>query len=183
LEARASFPFLTKAVKAGVHQNEGSHVTQQPEGLINLVADIVSAHVSNNNVAVGDVATLVQNVHAALVGLTGESKAPETANREPAVSVRSSVKPDAIVCLVCGSRNKMLKRHLNTAHGLTPAEYRAEFGLKNDYPMVAPNYSEQRSTLARSIGLGSAENRAKRKQKATKPRGKGAKPASTEQAG
>jgi predicted transcriptional regulator len=70
------------------------------------------------------------------------------------VSVRSSVKPDAIICLVCGSKNKMIKRHLSTAHGITPAQYRAEFGLKADYPMVAPNYSEQRASLARSIGLG-----------------------------
>ena len=137
-------------------------MSEQNEGLINLVADIVSAHVSNNNVAVGDVATLVQNVHAALVGLGSEAPAPQSTSREPAVSVRSSVKPDAIACLVCGSKNKMLKRHLQTAHGLTPADYRAEFGLKNDYPMVAPNYSEQRATLARSIGLGSKENRDKR---------------------
>ena len=137
-------------------------MTEQPEALINLVADIVSAHVSNNNVAVGDVAVLVQNVHAALAGLGSEAAAPQPASREPAVSVRSSIKPEAIVCLVCGSKNKMLKRHLQTAHGLTPADYRAEFGLKNDYPMVAPNYSEQRATLARSIGLGSKENRDKR---------------------
>jgi predicted transcriptional regulator len=93
------------------------------------------------------------------------------------------VKADAIVCLVCGSKNKMLKRHLQTAHGLTPADYRAEFGLKNDYPMVAPNYSEQRATLARSIGLGSAENRAKRKPKVAKAKGRAAKAAPTEQAG
>lgn len=155
-------------------------MSEQPEVLINLVADIVSAHVSNNNVAIGDVATLVQSVHAALAGLTGGPTAPEAAAREPAVSVRSSIKPDAIVCLVCGSRNKMLKRHLQTAHGLTPAEYRAEFGLKNDYPMVAPNYSEQRANLARSIGLGSAENRAKRKPKAVKPKGRRPKSAPTE---
>jgi predicted transcriptional regulator len=158
-------------------------VPEQQESIINLVADIVSAHVSNNNVAVSDVAALVQSVHAALVGLTGEAKAPEAAAREPAVSVRSSVKPDAIVCLVCGSKNKMLKRHLHSAHGLTPAEYRTEFGLKNDYPMVAPNYSEQRATLARSIGLGSAENRAKRTPKAAKAKGRAAKAAPADQAG
>jgi predicted transcriptional regulator len=159
-------------------------VTEQPEALINLVADIVSAHVSNNNVAVGDVATLVQNVHAALAGLGSEAVAPQAASREPAVSVRASIKPDAIVCLVCGSKNKMLKRHLHTAHSLTPAEYRAEFGLKSDYPMVAPNYSEQRATLARSIGLGSAANRGNRKPKAAKSKGgRVAKAVNTEQAG
>jgi predicted transcriptional regulator len=141
---------------------EGKMMVDESENLIHLVADIVSAHVSNNNVAVNDVAALVKNVHAALAGLSDQPAAQESAKREPAVSVRSSVKPDAIVCLICGTRNKMLKRHLQTAHGLTPAEYRAEFELKKDYPMVAPEYSEKRATLARSIGLGSKENRDKR---------------------
>ena len=124
------------------------------ETVITLTADIISAHVSNNSVAVGDLPTLISSVHAALLGLGEEKAAPAAEKREPAVTVRSSVKPEAIVCLVCGTKNKMLKRHLHTAHGLTPAEYRAEFGLKNDYPMVAPNYSEQRRSLAHSIGLG-----------------------------
>jgi predicted transcriptional regulator len=124
------------------------------ETVITLTADIVSAHVSNNSVALGDLPALISSVHAALAGLGQETAAPAEAKREPSVSVRSSVKPEAIVCLVCGSKNKMLKRHLHTAHRLTPAEYRAEFGLKNDYPMVAPNYSEQRRSLAHSIGLG-----------------------------
>jgi predicted transcriptional regulator len=125
------------------------------ETAIALTADIVAAHVSNNSVAVGDLASLISSVHSALTGLDAsavETDAP--AAREPVVSVRSSVKPDAIICLVCGSKNKMIKRHLSTAHGITPAQYRAEFGLKVDYPMVAPNYSEQRAMLARNIGLG-----------------------------
>jgi predicted transcriptional regulator len=139
-------------------------MTQQNEALITLTADIVSAHVSNNSVAAGDIAGLVSSVHAALSSLGGTAAAAsEPARREPAVSVRSSVKPDAIVCLVCGAKNKMLKRHLSTAHGLTPAEYRAEFDLKGDYPMVAPNYSEQRANLARSIGLGTKRARGGRK--------------------
>jgi predicted transcriptional regulator len=142
-------------------------MSEQPEELIQLVADIVSAHVSNNSVAVGDVAALVKNVHAALAGLTGEPRAAEETKREPAVSIRSSVKPEAITCLVCGSKNKILKRHLQTAHGLTPAEYRSEFGLKNDYPMVAPDYAAKRSELAKSIGLGSSNNRGARKPKRT----------------
>jgi predicted transcriptional regulator len=142
-------------------------MTDQSENLMHLVADIVSAHVSNNNVAVGDVAVLVQNVQAALVGLSAEPVAAEPTKREPAVTVRSSVKPEAITCLVCGTKNKMLKRHLQTAHGLSPAEYRAEFGLKNDYPMVAPNYAATRSELAKRIGLGSTANRGARKPKRT----------------
>ena len=134
------------------------------ETTITLTADIVAAHVSNNSVALGDLPTLIANVHAALTGLTGTADAePAPSSRESAVSVRSSVKPEAITCLVCGAKNKMLKRHLMTAHQLTPAEYRVEFGLKSDYPMVAPNYAEQRSALAKKIGLGSTANRGTRK--------------------
>jgi predicted transcriptional regulator len=144
------------------------------ENTIALTADIVAAHVSNNSVAVGDLAPLIASVHSALACLA--AAAPEApASREPAVSVRSSIKPNSITCLVCGSQNKMLKRHLSTAHSMTPAEYRVEFSLKADYPMVAPNYSEQRATLARSIGLGSKENRAKRDAK-PKPAGTGRGP-------
>lgn len=72
----------------------------------------------------------------------------------PVVSVRSSVKSDYIVCMECGSKQKMLKRHLQTAHSMLPDQYRQDYGLPRDYPMVAPNYSEQRRTLAHSIGLG-----------------------------
>jgi len=143
------------------------------ETIITLTADIVSAHVSNNSVAVGDLPALISNVHAALSGLGQEAAAPAKSSREPAVSVRSSVKPDAIVCLVCGSRNKMLKRHLQTAHGLTPADYREEFGLKADYPLVAPNYSEQRRTLAHSIGLGRKREGTSKAKPAKQPAGRG----------
>ena len=121
--------------------------------LLTLTADIVAAHVSNNSVAVNDLPNLIQNVHSALSGISGSSSAPE-AKPEPKVSIRSSVKPESIACLECGSRQKMLKRHLMTNHGMTPAEYRQKWGLAADYPMVAPNYAEQRRTLAKSIGLG-----------------------------
>ncbi len=132
--------------------------------LIKLTADIVSAHVSNNSVAVADVASLVQQVYASLDRLGSPAQAPEEEKREPMVSARSSVKPDHIVCMICGSKNKMLKRHLQTEHGLMPEQYRAEFNLRPDYPMVAPNYSERRRALAHSIGLGrkkSTEGQAK----------------------
>jgi predicted transcriptional regulator len=149
-------------------------MTEDPEMILSLTADIVAAHVSNNSVAVGDVANLVHAVHAALISLgDGTAAEPESAKREPAVSVRSSVKSDLIACLVCGAKNKMLKRHLSSAHGLTPAEYRTEFGLKKDYPMVAPDYAATRSELAKRIGLGSSANRRKRTEKAAaKPRGR-----------
>jgi predicted transcriptional regulator len=128
------------------------------ETLITLTADIVSAHVSNNSVAVNDLPTLIQNVHGALTGLGVKAEEPET-RPEPAVSVRSSIKPDYIVCLEDGKKLKMLKRHLMTHYQMTPDEYRAKWGLAADYPMVAPNYAEQRRTLAKKIGLGTKRRR------------------------
>ena len=121
--------------------------------LITLTADIVAAHVSNNSVAVNDLPQLISNVHGALATLTGASAAPEI-RQEPKVPVRSSIKPDYIVCLEDGKRLKMLKRHLMTHYQMTPDQYRQKWGLNSDYPMVAPNYAEQRRALAKSIGLG-----------------------------
>src|SRR5215213_8206566 len=121
--------------------------------LLTLTADIVAAHVSNNSVAVNDLPNLIQNVHAALNGISGKSSAPEP-KPEPKVPIRSSIKPDYIVCLEDGKRLKMLKRHLMTHYNMTPDQYRQKWGLASDYPMVAPNYAEQRRTLAKSIGLG-----------------------------
>ncbi len=123
------------------------------EALLDHVADIVSAHVSNNAIAAADLPGLIQAVYASLAAL---GRAPEPAQEElkPAVSVRASVKPDAVTCLECGDKMKMLKRHLGTEHGLTPAEYRARWSLPADYPMVAPDYAAKRKELAVRIGLG-----------------------------
>ena len=132
--------------------------TAQDEMLITLTSDIVAAHVSNNSVAVSDLPVLIQNVHSALAGLSATAAAPE-AKPEPAVSVRSSVKPDYIVCLEDGKKLKMLKRHLMTHYQMTPDDYRAKWGLAADYPMVAPNYAEQRRNLAKKIGLGTKRRR------------------------
>ena len=132
------------------------------ETLITLTADIVSAHVSNNSVAVNDLPVLIQNVHNALTGLGGRAEEPEV-KQEPAVSVRSSIKPDYIVCLEDGKKLKMLKRHLMTHYQMTPDEYRQKWGLNADYPMVAPNYAEQRRTLAKKIGLGTKRRRTAKK--------------------
>lgn len=123
------------------------------ETLVTLTADIVAAHVSNNSVAVSDLPVLIQNVHGALTGL-GRAVAEPEVKQEPAVSIRSSVKPDFIVCLEDGKKLKMLKRHLMTHYQMTPEQYRAKWNLPADYPMVAPNYAEQRRTLAKKIGLG-----------------------------
>ena len=122
------------------------------ETLITLTSDIVAAHVSNNSVSVDDVPTLIQNVYGALAGLGAAPQAEE--KLQPAVSVRASVKNDHLVCLEDGKKMKMLKRHLMTDHGLTPAEYRTRWGLAADYPMVAPDYAEKRRVLAKQIGLG-----------------------------
>lgn len=121
--------------------------------LINLTADIVSAHVSNNSVATGDVATLIQKVYDAL-SAAGAPPAPEEPKPEPAVAIRASVKHDYIVCLEDGKRLTMLKRYLRTNFNMTPEEYRAKWGLPRDYPMVAPAYADRRRDLAKQIGLG-----------------------------
>ncbi len=132
--------------------------TDMPETLISLTADIVSAHVSNNVVPVEDLGVLIRNVHHALSGL-GDGDAASETRPEPAVAVRSSVKPDYIVCLEDGRKLKMMKRHLMTHYRLTPEQYRAKWGLPADYPMVAPNYAEQRRTLAKQSGLGTKPRR------------------------
>ncbi len=132
------------------------------ETLITLTADIVSAHVSNNSVAVSDLPLLISNVHNALTAL-GERPEEPMARPEPKVSVRASIKPDYIVCLEDGKKLKMLKRHLMTHYNLTPDQYRQKWGLNADYPMVAPNYAEQRRALAKKIGLGTKRRRNTRK--------------------
>ena len=127
---------------------------EDQDQIITLTADIVSAHVSNNNVAVGDVANLIQRVYQSLKGLGGPVSEAEPTKKQPAVSIRASVRPDYIVCMECGRRQKMLKRHLLTAHGMSPDQYRQDYGLPDRYPMTAPNYSEHRRDLAHSSGLG-----------------------------
>jgi len=136
-----------------MNDNDEDHET-----LIALTADIVAAHVSNNSVAVNDLPQLIQNVHGALSGLSAKQNAPE-AKPEPKVPIRSSIKPDYIVCLEDGKKLKMLKRHLMTHYQMTPDQYRQKWGLSPDYPMVAPNYAEQRRALAKSIGLGTKRKR------------------------
>ena len=123
------------------------------ETLITLTTDIVVSYVSNNSVAADEVAGLIKSVHGTLAGLgSGGETAAE--RPDPAVSIRSSVKPDYIVCLEDGKKLKMMKRYLRTNYNMTPEEYRARWGLPADYPMVAPNYAEKRRDLAMKIGLG-----------------------------
>jgi predicted transcriptional regulator len=135
-----------------------ANMSEMEETFITLTADIVAAHVSNNSVAVNDLPVLIANVHAALSKLDTPAPAPEV-KQEPAVSIRSSIKPDYVVCLEDGKKLKMLKRHLMTHYQMTPDQYRAKWNLPADYPMVAPNYAEQRRTLAKKIGLGTKRRR------------------------
>lgn len=129
------------------------NISDIKETLITLTSDIVAAHVANNSVSVDDLPTLISNVYGALSGLGEEAPVVETPP-EPAVSIRSSIKPDHIICLEDGKKLKMLKRHLSTHYNLTPDQYRARWNLPADYPMVAPNYAEKRRELAKQIGLG-----------------------------
>lgn len=121
--------------------------------LITHTTDIVVSYVANNSLRADEVSSLIQNVFSSLSGLGQPVPAAEE-RPKPAVSIRSSVKKDHIVCLEDGKKMKMLKRHLMTDHGLTPEQYRARWGLSSDYPIVAPDYADKRRDLAKMIGLG-----------------------------
>lgn len=123
------------------------------ETLLTFTADIVAAHVSHNSVSAEQLPVLIEAVYTSLADL-GQEPTPVEEKREPAVSIRSSVKPDAIACLECGVKLKMLKRHLATDHHLSPADYKTRWGLASDYPLVAPDYAARRKALAVQIGLG-----------------------------
>ena len=121
--------------------------------LLGLTSEIVAAHVSNNSVAMSDLPTLIEQVYKTL-STVGKDAEAQGERLTPAVPIKKSITPDYIICLEDGKRLKMLKRHLKTAYNMTPDEYRERWGLPSDYPMVAPNYANQRSSLAKAIGLG-----------------------------
>ena len=131
---------------------------QSNKELLEYTTEIVAAHVSNNTVAVPDLPDLIQQVYRTLASVESTSSAMQ-ARPEPAVAIKKSVTADYIVCLEDGKKLKMLKRHLKTAYNMTPDEYRERWGLASDYPMVAPSYAAQRSTLAKKIGLGTRARR------------------------
>jgi len=123
-----------------------------------LVAQILASYLSHNTVAAADLLSVIDSVKRAFSGGSGSPSAPTSEGGsktwEPAIPVKKSVSPEAVTCLVCGEKFKSLKRHLNTAHQLSPREYRDAFKLKSDYPLVAPAYAARRSDLAKSLGLG-----------------------------
>lgn len=129
--------------------------------LLSLTTEIVASHVSNNTVAVGDLPQLIRLVYTGLATQGQEEQKEQPEKPTPAVPIKKSVMPEYIICLEDGKKLKMLKRHLKTRYNMTPDEYRKRWGLADDYPMVAPAYAEQRSSLAKKIGLG------------TKPRARG----------
>ena len=122
------------------------------EDLLAFTTEIVSSHVSNNEKDASELPKLIRDVYYALANIM--SPQPEEEQLQPAVPVKKSVFPDYVICLEDGKKLKMLKRHLKTAYGMTPEEYRIRWNLPADYPMVAPNYAKHRSGLAKKIGLG-----------------------------
>jgi predicted transcriptional regulator len=138
-----------------------------PENLTTITADVVSAYVAKNSVQSAQLPDLIRTVHEALSKL-GKPQQVEADKREPAVSIKKSVTPDAIISLFDGRRYKSLKRHLRVQHNMTPDEYRRYWNLPSDYPMVSPNYAQARSELARKIGLGQKGRRTKSTKRRTK---------------
>jgi len=123
--------------------------------VLRMVTDVIASYLKKNPVAASELPGVIATVYNAFAAPQATTVEAVVERPEPAVPIKRSVTPDYIVCLEDGKQLKMLKRHLATAYGMTPDEYRARWGLPPDYPMVAPNYATQRSTLAKQIGLGS----------------------------
>jgi predicted transcriptional regulator len=121
---------------------------------VELAADIVSAYVSNNSVATSDLPSLIGEIHSALVRISNGVVETPSESLKPAVPIKKSITPDYIICLDDGKKFKSLKRHLRTQYNMTPEEYRERWNLPAEYPMVAPNYAQARSQLAKKMGLG-----------------------------
>lgn len=130
--------------------------------LLRLSADIVSAYVRNNSLPSAQLQDVIRDVYVSLQAIQNDD-IRESEPLKPAVPIKRSVTPDYIICLEDGRKLKMLKRHLRTAYGMTPEEYRAKWGLESSYPMVAPNYARRRSEFAKSIGLGQKQSAASRR--------------------
>jgi predicted transcriptional regulator len=130
------------------------------EELLRMTADVVAAYVSNNSLPTAQLAEVINAVYGSLKGLESQVAEPPPEPVKPAVPIRKSITADYLICLEDGKKLKMLKRHLRSTYNMTPDEYRVRWGLAPDYPMVAPNYAEQRSAFAKKIGLGRGAARA-----------------------
>ncbi len=124
------------------------------EELLRMTADVVAAYVSNNMLPTAQLAEVINAVYLSLRGLDGRGGDAKGEPLKPAVPIRKSITPDYLICLEDGKKLKMLKRHLRSTYNMTPDDYRQKWGLPADYPMVAPNYAQQRSAFAKKIGLG-----------------------------
>jgi predicted transcriptional regulator len=129
------------------------------EELLRMTTDVVAAYVRNNTLPTTQLADVIHAVYNSLRGLEAQVAEPQPEPLKPAVPIRKSITPDYLICLEDGKKLKMLKRHLRSTYNLTPDEYRAKWNLGPDYPMVAPNYAEQRSAFAKKIGLGRGTGR------------------------
>ncbi len=129
--------------------------------LLSQTAGIVASYVAKASVPVGELPQLIQKVHAALAGIE-EGAWPKP---KPFVTIKKSVTPNYVICLECGRKAQMLKRHLSLAHDLTPEEYRQKWKLPSNYPIVAPKYARQRSEMAKKIGLGRKPKKGRRKKR------------------
>lgn len=123
----------------------------QTQAAQHFVTQIVSGYLKKNQVALADISSVINTVYQSLSAL---GKAPEPTPQTPAVSIRQSVRPSYVICLECGARGKMLRKHLHQLHGLSAEQYRAKWNLSPDHPITAPAYSEERSALAKQLGLG-----------------------------
>jgi predicted transcriptional regulator len=158
--------------------------SSEPATLAEVTAEIVSAYVSNNKIAPTDLAMLISTVARELVKVGTPVELPAGEKPGPAVSVRRSIQPNHLICLVCGKPQKVLKRHLAVQHDLTPAQYRERFELKPDYPMAAPNYVQQRREVALRTGLGRPKKPGRRARKSTaRPKAPGSSQSATTEAG
>jgi predicted transcriptional regulator len=126
----------------------------QHTDVLQMTTQVVAAYVGHNSVGEAQISDVIKSVYASLAGLNGHTELTAKAKQKPAVAVKKSITADYIICLEDGKKLKMLKRHLRTAFGLSPEDYRAKWGLGSDYPMVAPNYAKLRSAFAKKIGLG-----------------------------
>lgn len=140
---------------------------------IQLAAEIVAAYVSKNPVPPADLPGLIESVHAKLDSIVSGVQQEVVEAPTPAVSIKKSITPDFIICLADGKKFKSLKRHLRTKYDMSPEEYRAKWGLPNDYPMVAPNYAAARSELAKAIGLGASRRKAEKGAEPAEPARRG----------
>ena len=150
--------------RAGVFPSQettGETLVEDKATLIELTAEIVANYVANNSTSVSDLPALIRATHDALAGIGSPEAAPvETVTKATPAQIRRSITPDALISFEDGKPYKTLKRHLTT-HGMTVAEYKAKWGLPNDYPTTAPAYSEARSAMAKALGLGQGGRKAK----------------------